>query len=147
MKSVNVILTFAILFLLTHCREKEEDINILPGKWRMVGVASSTGKIFAMKPSTEEEDVIIELPDAALVTIETPFTGTTPNNKFEGVISKYNHQELKIENFMITYADERFWGEQFSSRVRRIIGYQLKSDELHFKLEFGRERLVFKKTN
>jgi|GEM_PF-3333104 hypothetical protein len=143
MKSVKML--FLSIFLLLSCKNQEEDISILPGKWWMVGVASSEGKIFAVKPSTEQEEVIIELPDAALVTIKTPFAGTTPSNKFEGVIGRYNNRELKVEDFVITYAGERFWGEQFGKRVRRIIGYQIKSDELYFKLEFDREQLVFKK--
>lgn len=145
MKLANIYIIFIAIFLLLHCKPKEEGIAILPGRWRMAGIASTNGIIFAVKPSTEKEDVILELPVDALVDIKTPFAGTTPSNTFQGEIGKYNKQDIKIEKFSATYIAESFWGRQFMSRVRQIIGYDIVKDKLYFRLEYEQGHIVFEK--
>ena len=58
MKSVKMLVAFVSILLLLSCKKEEEDLRILPGKWRMVGVASSEGKIFATKPLTRPSNNI-----------------------------------------------------------------------------------------
>lgn len=127
---------FILLGMIASC--KQEEISALPGKWKMVGIASAEGKVFFVKPSNEKGDVILEFP----AVFPTSFTGKAVCNEFWGEFETLGGRNLKVEKYGGTQVYCPSWGTAFEDRISSVNSYKISNDRILY-LNLEEERMVF----
>jgi heat shock protein HslJ len=136
---MKLIPTFILCLLMLSC--EPEEASQLPGKWKLVGIASAEGGVFFKKPSDEKREVILNLPNP----FPTEFTGKAACNEFWGQLNSLGGRNIKVERYGATQIYCPSWGPAFEDRVHKVTRYEVKSGILYLYLED--ERMIFLKVD